>query len=225
MADVPVEKPLRVTIVEDLALLRDGLTRMLEDNGCNVIAAVDNPEDFLTALEAERPDVAIVDVRLPPTFNDEGVRAAIEARSRWKGMPVLILSQYVEQTYASELLADGDGGVGYLLKDRVAKVADFVEAVKRVAGGGMALDPEAVSQLMSPTRGVDGPIADLTEREREVLELMAQGRSNKAIAAEMFVTEGAIEKHISKIFDKLDLSQSSEDHRRVLAVINFLQSS
>lgn len=217
--------PLRVTIVEDLALLRDGLTRMLEDNGCNVIAAVDNPEDFLKALEAERPDVAIVDVRLPPTFNDEGVRAAIEARSRWKGLPVLILSQYVEQTYASELLADGDGGVGYLLKDRVAKVADFVDAVKRVAGGGMALDPEAVSQLMSPTRGSDGPIAELTEREREVLELMAQGRSNKAIAAEMFVTEGAIEKHISKIFDKLDLSQSSEDHRRVLAVINFLQSS
>lgn len=225
MADVQVDKPLRVTIVEDLALLRDGLTRMLEDNGCNVIAAVENPEDFLKALEAERPDVAIVDVRLPPTFNDEGVRAAIEARSRWKGLPVLILSQYVEQTYASELLADGDGGVGYLLKDRVAKVADFVDAVKRVAGGGMALDPEAVSQLMSPTRGADGPIAELTEREREVLELMAQGRSNKAIAAEMFVTEGAIEKHISKIFDKLDLSQSSEDHRRVLAVINFLQSS
>lgn len=229
MAELPVsdqhrDKPLRVTIVEDLALLRDGLTRMLEDNGCKVIAAVDNPEDFLKALEAERPDVAIVDVRLPPTFNDEGVRAAIEARSRWKGLPVLILSQYVEQTYASELLADGDGGVGYLLKDRVAKVADFVDAVKRVAGGGMALDPEAVSQLMSPTRGSDGPIAELTEREREVLELMAQGRSNKAIAAEMFVTEGAIEKHISKIFDKLDLAQSSEDHRRVLAVINFLQT-
>jgi DNA-binding NarL/FixJ family response regulator len=225
MAELQVNEPLRVTIVEDLALLRDGLTRMLEDNGCSVIAAVDNPEDFLKALEAERPDVAIVDVRLPPTFNDEGVRAAIEARSRWKGLPVLILSQYVEQTYASELLADGDGGVGYLLKDRVAKVADFVDAVKRVAAGGMALDPEAVSQLMSPTRGVGGPIAELTEREREVLELMAQGRSNKAIAAEMFVTEGAIEKHISKIFDKLDLSQSSEDHRRVLAVINFLQSS
>lgn len=217
-------KPLKVTIVEDLALLRDGLTRMLTDNGCEVIAAVEEPEAFLASLDKELPDVAIVDVRLPPTFNDEGVRAAIEARGRHKGLPVLILSQYVEQTYASELLADGEGGVGYLLKDRVANVADFVDAVRRVAGGGMALDPEAVSQLMSPARSADGPFAELTEREREVLDLMAQGRSNKAIAAEMFVTEGAVEKHISKIFDKLDLAPSVEDHRRVLAVVDYLSS-
>lgn len=210
-------------IVEDHALLRDGLTRLLEDNDFSVISAVDNPEDFLTALEGTRPDVAIVDVRLPPTFVDEGVRAAIEARGRWKGLPVLILSQYVEQTYAAELLADGEGGVGYLLKDRVAHVSEFIDAVRRVASGGMALDPEAVSQLMSPARGVDGPFAELTDREREVLDLMAQGRSNKAIAAELFVTEGAVEKHISKIFDKLDLEPSSADHRRVLAVVDYLQ--
>lgn len=223
MAAVPAEK-LRVTIVEDLALLRDGLTRMLTDNDCEVLAAVEDPDAFLAAIDAERPDVAIVDVRLPPTFNDEGVRAAIAAREKYPGMPVLILSQYVEQTYASELLADGAGGVGYLLKDRVANVAEFVDAVRRVAAGGMALDPEAVSQLMTP-RSTDDSIADLTEREREVLELMAEGRSNKAIAAEMFVTEGAVEKHISKIFDKLDLAPSSEDHRRVLAVINYMQAS
>lgn len=215
---------LRVTIVEDLALLRDGLTRMLTDNGCEVIAAVEDPDSFLASIDADRPDVAIVDVRLPPTFNDEGVRAAIAARAKCPGLPVLILSQYVEQTYASELLADGAGGVGYLLKDRVANVADFVDAVKRVAAGGMALDPEAVSQLMTP-RATGDSFADLTEREREVLELMAEGRSNKAIAAEMFVTEGAIEKHISKIFDKLDLAPSSEDHRRVLAVINYMRAS
>lgn len=215
---------LRVTIVEDLALLRDGLTRMLTDNGCEVIAAVEDPDSFLASIDADRPDVAIVDVRLPPTFNDEGVRAAIAARAKYPGLPVLILSQYVEQTYASELLADGAGGVGYLLKDRVANVAEFVDAVKRVAAGGMALDPEAVSQLMTP-RATGDSFADLTDREREVLELMAEGRSNKAIAAEMFVTEGAIEKHISKIFDKLDLAPSSEDHRRVLAVINYMRAS
>lgn len=215
-------RPLRVAIVEDLALLRDGLTRMLTDNDCEVVSAVDNPEDFLSAVESDPPDVAIVDVRLPPTFTDEGVRAALEARKRVPGMPVLILSQYVERTYAAELLADGDGGVGYLLKDRVANVTDFVDAVRRVAAGGMALDPEAVSQLMSPARGADGPFAELTEREAEVLDLMAQGRSNKAVAAEMFITEGAVEKHISKIFDKLDLAPSGEDHRRVLAVVDYL---
>lgn len=217
--------PLRVAIVEDLALLRDGLTRMLTDNDCEVVTAVDNPEDFLKAIDADPPDVAIVDVRLPPTFNDEGVRAALEARQRKPGLPVLILSQYVERTYAAELLADGAGGVGYLLKDRVANVSDFVDAVRRVAGGGMALDPEAVSQLMSPARGAGGPFEELTDREREVLDLMAQGRSNKAIAGELFVTEGAVEKHISKIFDKLDLPPSSDDHRRVLAVVDYLQQS
>lgn len=215
--------PLKAVIVEDHALLRDGLTRLLGDNGCEIIAAVDNPEDFLKAVEAQRPDVAIVDVRLPPTFIDEGVRAAIEARGRHPGLPVLILSQFVEQTYAAELLADGEGGVGYMLKDRVANVAEFVDAVRRVAAGGMALDPEAVSQLMAPGRGADGPFAELTDREREVLDLMAQGRSNAGIAAELFITGGAVEKHISKIFDKLDLVPSSEDHRRVLAVVNYMQ--
>lgn len=219
-----VASRLTAVIVEDHALLRDGLTRLLEDNNFTVSSAVDNPEDFLLALEGERPNVAIVDVRLPPTFIDEGVKAAIEARGRWPGMPVLILSQYVEQTYAAELLADGEGGVGYLLKDRVAHVSEFIDAVRRVAGGGMALDPEAVSQLMSPARGVDGPFDELTSREREVLDLMAQGRSNKAIAGALFVTEGAVEKHISKIFDKLDLAPSGEDHRRVLAVVDYLQS-
>lgn len=215
--------PLRVAIVEDLALLRDGLTRMLTDNGCEVVSAVDNPDEFLAALATGLPDVAIVDVRLPPTFNDEGVRAALTARERHPGLPVLILSQYVERTYASELLADGAGGVGYLLKDRVANVGEFVDAVRRVASGGMALDPEAVSQLMSPARGTDGPFGELTEREGEVLDLMAQGRSNKAIAAQLFVTEGAVEKHISKIFDKLDLAPSGDDHRRVMAVVDYLQ--
>lgn len=217
--------PLRVAIVEDLALLRDGLTRLLEDSGCEVVCAVDSPEAFLASLKTDLPDVAIVDVRLPPTFSDEGVRAALAARESYPGLPVLILSQYVERTYAAELLADGAGGVGYLLKDRVADVDEFVDAVRRVASGGMALDPEAVSQLMSPARGADGPFAELTEREREVLDLMAQGRSNRAIASEMFVTEGAVEKHISKIFDKLDLAPSGEDHRRVLAVVDYLQQA
>lgn len=209
-------------IVEDLALLRDGLTRMLEDNDCSVIAAVENADDFLAAVRAEQPDVAIVDVRLPPSHTDEGIRAAIAAREEFAGLPVLILSQFVEQTYAAELLADGGGGVGYLLKDRVANVAEFVDAVRRVAGGGMALDPEAVSQLMTPRR-TDDAFSELTDREREVLDLMAQGRSNRAIGEAMFITDGAVEKHISKIFDKLDLPPSSEDHRRVLAVVNYLQ--
>lgn len=220
----PAKDQLRVVIVEDHALLRDGLTRLLSDNGCEIVAAVDNPDDFLKTLEDDRPDVAIVDVRLPPTFVDEGIRAAIEARTRHPGLPVLILSQFVEQTYAAELLAGGEGGVGYLLKDRVANVDEFVDAVRRVADGGMALDPEAVSQLMAPGRGADGPFAELTAREREVLDLMAQGRSNSGIAAELFITDGAVEKHISKIFDKLDLAQSSDDHRRVLAVVNYMQA-
>ncbi len=215
--------PLKVIVVEDHALLRDGLTRLLEGNDCEVLAAVDNADDFLKTLADNSPDVAIVDVRLPPTFVDEGVRAAIEARTRIQGLPVLILSQFVEQTYAAELLADGNGGVGYLLKDRVADVGEFIDAVRRVAAGGMALDPEAVSQLMAPGRGADGPFAELTDREREVLDLMAQGRSNSGIAGELFITDGAVEKHISKIFDKLDLPPSSDDHRRVLAVVNYMQ--
>ncbi|HET8953705.1 MAG TPA: response regulator transcription factor, partial [Solirubrobacteraceae bacterium] len=165
---------MRVVIAEDLALLRDGLIRLLRDTGFEVAAAVDNPDDFLVAVEEHRPDVCVVDVRLPPTFNDEGVRAALEARRRIPGIPILILSQYVEQTFAAELFADGRGGVGYLLKDRVADVADFVASVKRVAEGGTALDPEAVAQLLVPA-GPDDPLAGLTPREMDVMQLMAEG--------------------------------------------------
>jgi DNA-binding NarL/FixJ family response regulator len=211
---------LRVTIVEDLALLRDGLTRMLEGNGCEVIAAVDSASDFLASLEEVKPDVAIVDVRLPPTFNDEGVRAAIEARRRSPGLPVLILSQYVEQTYAAELLADGTGGVGYLLKDRVSDVREFVDAVRRVASGGMALDPEAVSQLVAGHE--DGPLTQLSTRERAVLALMAEGRTNHGIADELEITSSGVEKHVASIFAKLGLPPADSAHRRVLAVVAWL---
>jgi DNA-binding NarL/FixJ family response regulator len=212
----------RVVIAEDLALLRDGLTRLLRDSGCDVVAAVDNGDALVAAVERERPDVAIVDVRLPPTFTDEGVRAALAARERVPGTPVLILSQYVEQTYATELLADGAGGVGYLLKDRVANPDEFVSAVRRVAEGGTALDPEAVAQLFARRRG-DAPLDELTPREREVLGLMAEGRSNAGIARTLVVTEGAVEKHISSIFGKLGLPPSDEENRRVVAVLAYLR--
>jgi DNA-binding NarL/FixJ family response regulator len=213
---------MRVVIAEDLALLRDGLTRLLRDSGCDVVAAVANGDALVAAVERESPDVAIVDVRLPPTFTDEGVRAALRAREVAPGTPVLILSQYVEQTYATELLADGSGGVGYLLKDRVANPDEFVAAVRRVADGGTALDPEAVAQLFARRRG-HAPLDELTPREREVLGLMAEGRSNAGIAREMVVTDGAVEKHISSIFGKLGLPQSDDDHRRVLAVLAYLR--
>jgi DNA-binding NarL/FixJ family response regulator len=212
----------RVAIAEDLALLRDGLTRLLRDSGCEVVAAVENGDDLVAAVEREKPDVAIVDVRLPPTFTDEGVRAALRAREVVPGTPVLILSAYVEQTYAAELLADGAGGVGYLLKDRVADPDEFVAAVRRVAAGGTALDPEAVAQLFARRRG-DAPLDELTPREREVLGLMAEGRSNSGIAREMVVTDGAVEKHISSILGKLGLPRSDDDHRRVLAVLAYLR--
>jgi DNA-binding NarL/FixJ family response regulator len=213
---------MRVVIAEDLALLRDGLTRLLRDSGCDVVAAVANGDALVAAVERESPDVAIVDVRLPPTFTDEGVRAALRAREVAPGTPVLILSQYVEQTYATELLADGSGGVGYLLKDRVANPDEFVAAVRRVADGGTALDPEAVAQLFARRRG-HAPLDELTPREREVLGLMAEGRSNAGIAREMVVTDGAVEKHISSIFGKLGLPPSDDDHRRVLAVLAYLR--
>jgi len=212
----------RVVIAEDLALLRDGLTRLLRDSGFEVVAAVENGDDLVTAVTGERPDVAIVDVRLPPTFTDEGVRAALRARQEVPGTPVLILSQYVEQTYAAELLADGAGGVGYLLKDRVANPDEFVGAVRRVAEGGTALDPEAVAQLFARRRG-HAPLDELTPREAEVLGLMAEGRSNAGIARELVVTEGAVEKHISSILGKLGLPPSDDDHRRVLAVLAYLR--
>jgi DNA-binding NarL/FixJ family response regulator len=212
---------LRVVIAEDLALLRDGLTRLLRDNGFEVVAAVQDGVDLLRVIATEKPDIAIVDIRLPPTFRDEGVRAAIEARRRAPETAILVVSQYVEQTYATELLADGRGGVGYLLKDRIMDVADFVDAVRRVAEGGTALDPEVVSQLFSRRR--HGPLERLTPRELEVLGLMAEGRSNAAIAQALFLTVGAVEKHIANILTKLRLPPSESDHRRVLAVLTYLQ--
>jgi DNA-binding NarL/FixJ family response regulator len=213
---------MRVVIAEDLALLRDGLTRLLRDNGFDVIAAVEDGDALLRVIATEKPDIAIVDIRLPPTFRDEGVRAAVEARRRVPETAILVVSQYVEQTYATELLADGHGGVGYLLKDRVMDVADFVDAVRRVAAGGTALDPEVVSQLFSRGRP-DGPLARLTPREREVLGLMAEGRSNAGIAEQLVLTIGAVEKHIASILQKLRLPRSESDHRRVLAVLTYLQ--
>jgi DNA-binding NarL/FixJ family response regulator len=213
---------MRVVIGEDLALLRDGLIRLLGAYGFEIAEATDNGPGLLRALLQHRPDVAVVDVRLPPTFTDEGVRAALRAREVVPGTPVLILSAYVEQTYAAELLADGGGGVGYLLKDRVADPDEFVAAVRRVAAGGTALDPEAVAQLFARRRG-HAPLDELTPREREVLGLMAEGRSNAGIAREIVVTEGAVEKHISSILGKLGLPRSDDDHRRVLAVLAYLR--
>jgi DNA-binding NarL/FixJ family response regulator len=213
-----------VVIVEDLVLLRDGLTRLLRTNGFEVAAAVDTGLAFLEAIDARRPDVAVVDVRLPPTFTDEGLRAAIEARRRHPGFPLLILSQYVEQLYARELLSDGAGGVGYLLKDRVGDVREFVEAVHRVAGGGTAMDPEVVAQILA-RRSRRSPLAELTPREREVLALMAEGRANAAIARHLVITTKAVSKHIARIFAKLGLEQSDDDHRRVLAVLAYLNSA
>ena len=212
---------MRVVIAEDLALLREGLLRLLSDSGFEVAAAVADGEGLVAAVEEHRPDVCVVDVRLPPTFTDEGVRAALEARRRVPGVPVLVLSQYVERTYAAELLSDGRGGVGYLLKERVADVREFVDAVRRVAEGGTAMDPEAVAQLLGG-RDDDSPLAELTPRERDVLALMAEGRTNSAIAERLVVTEGAVEKHVSNIFGKLGLPPSEADHRRVLAVLAWL---
>ena len=211
---------MRVVIAEDLALLRDGLERLLRDSGFEVVAAVADGPALLDAVEETTPDVAIVDVRLPPAFRDEGVRAALELRRRRPGFPVLILSQYVEQTYAAELLADGTGGVGYLLKDRVSDVREFVEAVRRVATGGMALDPEAVSQLVAGHE--DGPLAQLSTRERAVLALMAEGRTNHGIADELQITPSGVEKHVASIFSKLGLPPAESAHRRVLAVVAWL---
>jgi DNA-binding NarL/FixJ family response regulator len=214
---------MRVVIAEDLALLRDGLTRLLRDNGMEVVAAVEDGAALVEAVERERPDIAVVDVRLPPGFTDEGLRAALEARRRVPGTAVLVVSQYVEQVYAVELLADGQGGVGYLLKDRIADPGEFVEAVRRVAAGGSAMDPEVVSQLLARRARVS-PVAELTPREREVLSLMAEGRSNAAIASQLVVSDGAVEKHISSIFGKLGLGTSDGGHRRVLAVLAYLGS-
>ena len=213
---------MRVVIAEDLALLRDGLTRLLRDNGIEVVAAVGDGDALLREVEAHRPDLAVVDIRLPPEFRDEGLRAALEARRRAPGTAVLVVSQYVEQAYATELLADRAGGVGYLLKDRIMHVADFLEAVRRVADGGTALDPDVVAQLFSRRRD-DGPLSRLTPRETEVLALMAEGRSNAGIAETLVLTVGAVEKHIQNIMSKLELPLTAADHRRVLAVLRYLE--
>ena len=214
---------MRVVLAEDLFLLRDGLVRLLTAHGFEIAAAVEDAPALLQAMLEHRPDAAIVDVRLPPTFTDDGLRAALEARRQVPGLPVLVLSQYVEQLYARELLADQEGGVGYLLKDRVFNDDQFIDAIRAVAGGGTVMDPEVVAKLLG-RRSRDEPITRLTAREREVLELMAEGRSNSAIAQRLFITEKAVGKHSTSIFAKLDLAPSTDDNRRVLAVLAFLNS-
>jgi DNA-binding NarL/FixJ family response regulator len=213
----------RAVIAEDLTLLRDGLARILRAHDIEVAAAVGDPVALATALEEEHPDIAIVDVRMPPTFTNEGLVAAIGARARRPGMPVLVLSQYVEPLYARELTLSGAAGVGYLLKDRVADVGAFVDAVRRVAGGGTVLDPDVVTSMLS-RRDRGQAMARLTAREREVLAFMAEGRSNAAIAAKLVVTPKAVDKHINSIFMKLDLPLDADDNRRVLAVLRYLQA-
>ena len=212
---------LRVVIAEDSALIREGIARIIEESGGTVVAKVGDGDSYVAAVEEHRPDVSVVDVRMPPSQRDEGLRAAIEARRRRPGFPVLVLSQYVEHAYASELLADGEGAVGYLLKERVGDVGEFVGAVRRVAEGGTALDPEVVRQLVARR----GPLDVLSPREREVLELMAEGRSNGGIAEALVVTESAVEKHVRQIFAKLRLAPADGDHRRVLAVLAYLRST
>ena len=213
---------LRVVLAEDSVLLREGLQRLLRDAGFDVVDACGDAESFLRSVERLQPDLVVVDVRMPPTFTDEGVRAALVVREQFPRIAVLVLSQYVEENYATDLVAGRPRGVGYLLKDRVADVTEFVEALHRVAAGGTALDPEVVGQLLSRSRRRD-PLERLTPRESEVLGLMAEGRSNTAIAAALVVTEGAVEKHVSSIFNKLDLPPTEKNHRRVLAVLRWLE--
>jgi DNA-binding NarL/FixJ family response regulator len=215
-------QPLRVVIAEDSGLIREALARLIAESGGVVVAKVGDGPSFVAAVEKHHPDVSVVDVRMPPTQRDEGLRAAIEARRRVPGTPVLVLSQYVERQYATELLADRAGGVGYLLKDRVADIREFMDALRRVARGGTALDPEVVAQLMVP-RHADDRLHALTPREREVLAAMAEGRTNVGIAELLSITEGATEKHITNIFGKLELPESPSDHRRVLAVLAYLE--
>ena len=213
---------MRVVIAEDHFLLREGLIRLLSAYGHQVTAAVDNGDDLLNAIREHQPDVAVVDVRLPPGFTDEGLRAALAARAEHVAFPVLVLSQYVEQLYARELLADGAGAVGYLLKDRVLNGAQFTDAVARIADGGTVMDPEVIAQLLARNAEPQGGPGQLSPREREVLKLMAEGRSNAAIAQRLFITERAVAKHTASIFHKLDLPPSNDDNRRVLAVLAYL---
>ncbi len=214
---------MRVVLAEDLYLLRDGMTRLLEAHDCTVVAAVAEGPQVLPALLEHRPDVAVLDVRLPPTFTDEGLQAALAARRQIPGLPVLVLSQHVEQLYARELLADGSGGIGYLLKDRVFNADQFIDAVRRVAAGGTAMDPDVIAKLLARPRTAT-PLDQLSPRETEVLGLMAEGRSNAAIAGRLFVSEGAVGKHTASIFSKLGLAQSDDDNRRVLAVLAYLDT-
>jgi DNA-binding NarL/FixJ family response regulator len=213
---------MRVAIAEDSVLLRKGLILLLEEAGHEIVAAAGDAEAFLRAVSETRPDACVVDVRMPPTFTDEGLRAALLVRDQWPDVGVLVLSQWVEERYATELIAGRPHGVGYLLKDRVADVTEFLDALHRVAEGGSALDPEVVAQLLARSRH---PLGELTPREREVLALMAEGRSNAAIAAALVVGSGAVEKHINNIFTKLGLAPAERDHRRVLAVLRYLGTS
>jgi DNA-binding NarL/FixJ family response regulator len=211
----------RIVIAEDSVLLRAGLTRLLADAGEEVVAAVGDADLLVAAVERHQPDLAIVDVRMPPTHTDEGIRAAVHIRQQWPDVAILVLSQYVEERYATDLLAGDTGGLGYLLKDRVADVTEFVEAARRVGDGGTALDPDVVAQLLARSRRQD-PLERLSPREREVLGLMAEGRSNAAIAQALVVSDGAVEKHVRNIFTKLDLAPAESDHRRVLAVLRWM---
>jgi DNA-binding NarL/FixJ family response regulator len=210
-------------LAEDSVLLREGIARLLTDQGFEVVGQVDNPDDLVRRVGFSKPDVAVVDIRMPPTHTDEGLRAAKQIRERFPQVGVLVLSQYAEPDYALELLAESSEGVGYLLKDRVADVEEFTSAVRRVGQGGSALDPAVISQLVRRRRR-DDPLAELTPRERDVLELMAEGRSNTGIAERLVVTERAVEKHVTSIFQKLGLPPTGEDHRRVLAVLTYLRS-
>jgi DNA-binding NarL/FixJ family response regulator len=213
----------RIVIAEDSVLLRAGLVRLLVDAGHEVVATVGDADTLIEVVERNGPDLCVVDVRMPPTHTDDGLRAAMTIRSRWPSVGILVLSQYVEESYATDLLADGTDGLGYLLKDRIADVAQFLDAVVRVGEGGTALDPEVVSQLFARSRKRD-PLEQLSPREREVLGLMAEGRTNTAIARELVVSDGAVEKHIGNIFTKLDLAPTDTDHRRVLAVLRWLET-
>lgn len=212
---------MRVVIAEDSVLLREGLIRLLADEGIETVATVGDGPGLPGIVEEHRPDLAVVDVRMPPSFTDEGLRAALAVRERFPGFPILVLSQYVEEQYATELIGGGAEGVGYLLKERVADVAEFVDAVRRIAAGGTVIDAEVIAQLLGRRRGGD-PLEALTPRESEVLGLMAQGRSNAAIARDLVVTEGAVEKHISNILLKLNLPPAEDSHRRVMAVLTYL---
>jgi DNA-binding NarL/FixJ family response regulator len=215
---------MRVVVADDSVLLREGIVRLLEESGVEVVGQAGDAEDLMRKVSAHRPDVAVVDIRMPPTHSDDGLRAAVEIRRRMPGTGVLLLSQYIEEGYTMELLGDGGQSVGYLLKDRVADIERFVEAVRNVGNGGSALDPEVVARLLGRHMRRDDPLAELTRREREVVALMAEGRSNRAIADELVVTERAVEKHVTNIFHKLGLEQAADSHRRVLAVLAFLRA-